>query len=442
VDVRALTAATLEHETRALVTRVARVKPFAVQETMVPAAGLASPAQIAIERMLISSRRALLAEAARLVAWLRGPGRAATPAEMQRRFVVLRLRFTDLVSDWDTFGDAITQRSETESGVWLSGLDVAAADALALHARLYEPPPLICYLDRGPGGAIRRARTRLPGGRDNPVALVRIPRERMVGHGIASSLFHECGHQVAALLDLVPSLQTELRTRAGAVGPTAAAWARWVSEIVADLFAISCVGVSSTLGLISVVSLPPRFVFRIDLGDPHPAPWLRVLLSAALGDALHPDPQWRRIAAVWRALYPTDRLPEAQRRTLEAMAAAIPAVVGVLLAHRSPALRGASLGATLRRDALAPARLREQAVRWGRDPGPAFRASPSLALAVIGQARGDGRLSPEAESRMLARLLTHWALRSTLDASAQAATRAAVRPVRTRRAANGAVAAA
>jgi hypothetical protein len=432
VDVQALTAASLEQETRALITRIARVKPFAVQETMVPAAGLAAPAQIAIERMLITSRRALLGEATRLVAWLRGPGRAASPAEMQRRFVILRLRFTDLVSDWDTFGDAITQRSETESGIWLSGLDVAAADALALRADLIVAPPLICYLDRGAGGAIRRARTRLPGGRDNPVAIVRIPRERMVGHGIASSLFHEVGHQVAALLDLVPSLQTEMQTNAGAIGPTAPTWTRWVSEIVADLFAISCVGVSSTLGLVSVVSLPPRFVFRIDLGDPHPAPWLRVLLSAALGDAFYPDPQWRRIAATWRASYPTDRLPADQRRVLDGMVASIPAVVRVLLGHRSPALRGATLGTTLRREALVPTRLREHAVRWGRDPAPAFRASPSLALAVIGQARADARLTPEAESRMLARLLTHWALRSTLEASAAGAS---IQPHRPRRAA-------
>ena len=37
----------------------------------------------------------------------------------------------------------------------------------------------------------------------NPVAIIRVPRERMVGHGIASSLVHEVGHQGAALLGLV-----------------------------------------------------------------------------------------------------------------------------------------------------------------------------------------------------------------------------------------------
>ena len=64
------------------------------------------------------------------------------------------------------------------------------------------------------------------------------------------------------------------------------------------------VGVISTLGLIGVVSLPRPFVFRVDLDDPHPTPWLRVKLSAAIGNKLYPHPQWARIAALWRSLSP------------------------------------------------------------------------------------------------------------------------------------------
>jgi hypothetical protein len=42
------------------------------------------------------------------------------------------------------------------------------------------------------------------------------------------------------------------------------------------------------------------------------------------------------------------------------------------------------------------------------------KASPSLAFAVIGQAKSDGQITPEEESDLLASLLTHWALQSTL----------------------------
>jgi hypothetical protein len=34
---------------------------------------------------------------------------------------------------------------------------------------------------------------------------------------------------------------------------------------------------------------------------------------------------------------------------------------------------------------------------------------------VIGQARADGALEPELESRWVARLLTHWAVRRALE---------------------------
>ncbi len=65
-------------------------------------------------------------------------------------------------------------------------------------ARLLRIPAVGLLSGPRAGAAIRRARTRLPGGGDNPVAIIRVPRERMVGSGIASSLVHEVGHQAAA----------------------------------------------------------------------------------------------------------------------------------------------------------------------------------------------------------------------------------------------------
>src|SRR4029079_7854319 len=144
---------------------------------------------------------------------------------------------------------AVTQRSEHRTGVWLSGLDMLATDALALPSvSSFAPPPLMCYLARGPGAAIRRARTRLPGGRDNPVALIRVPRERMVGHGVASSLVHEVGHQAAALLGLVESLRTHLRQFHQGPDSEISPWLLWerpVSEIIADFHSIAVLGIGS-----------------------------------------------------------------------------------------------------------------------------------------------------------------------------------------------------
>lgn len=409
----------LEQEARALLTRLARVKPFVLNEPMLLAASLLPAAQIAIERFLAKGRRELKQRAQDFLGWLRGAGRSASPAEAQRRFTFLRLRFNAVLTQLDLFSDVITQRSESENGVWLSGLDVVSADALALPG-YYAAPPVICYLDRGVGAAIRRARTRLPGGGENPVAIIRVPRERMIGSGIASSLIHEVGHQGAALLDLVLSLRPVLQARQRASDRPLVwqLWERWISEIVADFWSIARVGIVSTLGLIGVVSLPRPFVFRLNVDDPHPIPWVRVKLSCAIGNALYPHPQWPRLANLWEAYYPLTGLDDERRQVIGNLEASMPAFVKVLSNHRPAALRGRSLLDAMAPAERSPARLTALFSAWHRAPGQMYRSPPSLVFAVLGQARVDGKLSPEDESDLLAKLLTYWAMRSTLDVSA------------------------
>ncbi len=421
----------LEQEARALLTRLARIKPFALHETMLPAASLSPAAQTGIERYLMQGRRELRGLIQSYISWLRGPfGRRATPAHAQRLFSLLRLRFNAVLTQFDLFNDALTQRSENEIGVWLSGLEIVSTDALTIPGHYYDVPPIICYLDRGVGAAIRRARTRLPGGGENPVAVIRIPRERMVGSGIASSLIHEVGHQASALLNLVNSLRPVLQGMqrgSGAYSAIWSLWERWISEIVADFWSVARIGIASTLGLMGVVSLPRAFVFRLNRDDPHPAPWMRVKLSCAIGQALYPHPQWGRLARLWEAYYPLDGLDAAQRRNYEALQATLPGFVALLINHRPQSLRGRSLAEALQVQNRQPQQLQALFSAWGQEPARMYQASPVLAFAVIGQARIDGRMSPEQESAILAKLLTHWALHSTLAVSADCSIRSGQR---------------
>lgn len=408
----------LAQEARAMLTRLARIKPFALHEPMVPAAAISPGAQVTIEEFLADGRRELRSRIERYMQWLADHPHAPAD-EVQRRFTLLRMHFNNVLSQFDTFADVLTQRSEHDTGVWLSGLDVVAADALHLPGNVYDPPPVICYLDRGHGAAIRRARTRLAGG-NNPVAIIRVPRERMVGSGIASSLVHEIGHQGAALLDLVTSLRLVLQAQQHGSDVVAwRFWERWISEIVADLWSISRVGVTSTLGLIGVVSLPRPFVFRVSLDDPHPIPWIRVKLSCAIGDALYPHPQWRRLAEMWEQLYPQTDLPEERRTLLRVLLATMPDFVALLINHRPAALHGRTLAEALATQDRQPESLAAEYAAWQAAPTRMRRTAPARGFAVIGQARADGRLSPEGEGRMLVYLLTYWALRSTLDTAAR-----------------------
>jgi len=416
----AVSSRLISQETRALITRLDRVKPFALHETMVPAAAASLQAQVAIERYLQQGRKTLRGIALDYLNWLNGPeGRRASPEQQQRGFVMVRLRFNLMLSQFDIFADVITQRSEHETGVWLSGLDSVAADALALPG-YYDAPPVVCYLDRGHGAAIRRARTRLPGGGENPVAIIRVPRERMVGSGVSSSLVHEVGHQGAALLGLVESLRPLLRgMQRGKAGASSAwvLWDRWISEIIADFWSVSKVGIASTLGLMGVVSLPRAFVYRISLDDPHPIPWVRVKLSCSMGDALYPHPQWQMLARIWESYYPQAGLDDQRKSLLAMIEDSIPSFVTLLTQHRPKSLRGKSLGEVMADADRQPARLKAHFETWQSGKRPLRDLAPSLAFAVIGQARADGNMSPEQESRLVGDLLTQWALRSTLNAS-------------------------
>jgi hypothetical protein len=167
-----------------------------------------------------------------------------------------------------------------------------------------------------------------------------------------------------------------------------------------------------------VVSLPRAFVFRVSLDDPHPIPWIRVKISCALGEALYPHPQWARLAAIWESFYPLVGLDKQRRVLLHLLEAGLPAFASLLLEHRPPRLNGRSLGEILSLPGRQPGRLQSLFQRWRHVPVERMsRVAPTLAFAMIGQARADGVLSPEEESRLLTGLLTRWAVRSALDAA-------------------------
>lgn len=411
----------LRYEAQALLQRLVELRPFALTLPMVPAAAPSAGAQAAIEAYMTRGRAQLRGLVERFLRWLESPaGVAATPARAQERFTAVRLRFLTVITQFDIFADALAERSQHGYGELIGGLDVAASDALELPGRHYEVPPVICHLDRGAGAAIRRARTRLPGGGATPVAIIRVPRERMIGSAIAGSLVHEVGHQGAELLNLVEPLRARLSELAGAGGPGAPAWhclRRWISEIIADTWSVARVGIAAPVGLIGVVSLPRAFVTRISLDGPHPTPWIRVKISAAIGRALYPDPQWDRLSSLWEQLYPLDEARNNDARLFRLLEATLPAFARLVLGFRPENAGGATLAEIFAVHDRAPARLRQLWAAHRSDHTSLAGLPPTVAFAVVGQARYDGAISAQQEVSLLRRLLRYWALRSTVDAS-------------------------
>ncbi|TGE28823.1 hypothetical protein [Hymenobacter metallicola] len=404
----------LVNEALALFSRLQTVRSFSLNTPMVLAAAVSAPAQSAINDHLARIAFDLRRRLQEFVRWMQGPdSQGLSTAEAQAKFVLLKLRFNNLLDQVDIFADVLSQRGEHGTGTWLAGLDVLAEDALRLPGNYFEAPPLICFAERGHGAAIRRARTRLPGGDDNPVGVIQIPRERMVGSGIASSLIHEVGHQGSELLELTKTIRLELDKEAAKGGPEQLGWLllnRWLNEILSDFWALGHLGIGATYGLMSVVSLPSYFVFRIGTDGPHPFPWIRVRLSLALGEALYPHPQWAALTRQWQALYPTDGLTASKQKLIRMLVDLLPRFAQLVLNHRSQALREQRLADLFPIAERQPAQLQALFRQWQQQPALREAAAPSLVFAVIGQARADGQLSPPQEYQLLARLLTRWAL--------------------------------
>jgi len=97
--------------------------------------------------------------------------------------------------------------------------------------------------------------------------------------------------------------------------------------------------------------------------------------------------------------------------------ASMPAFIALLVNHRPQALRGRSLGEAMDTGQRQPARLSALYQSWHSNPSEMYRTPPSLVFAVMGQARSDGKISPEDESLLLCRLLAFWALRATVNMS-------------------------
>ena len=402
----------LLNEAQSMLARLNQVKPFSMTMPMVKGASISNEALRAIMDILEKGKHQLRRSVSGFIkAIASAESRHGDPKPHQVKFTLLKLRFNSILDQLDIFADVLSQRAEHEVGIWLCGLDILAEDGLTAGRKLYDAPALMVYLDRGHGAAIRRARTRLPGGDENPVAIIQIPRERMVGSGIASSLIHEVGHQAAALLELVPSLKAELKEKQSQ-GKNAEAWLhfeRWISEIISDVWSMGHLGIGATLGLMSVVTLPSYFQFRLDLDDPHPAPYVRVWVSCAFGEKMFPHPQWKRLWELWQTFYPTHELKEDKKLLLQEIEEAMDAFVSLVLKHKNKQLNGRTLCDLFPVKERQPAQLQQMFQYWKAYPSLQQKAAPTLVFAVFGQAKSDKQIDAEEESQLLSQQLRNWA---------------------------------
>ncbi len=400
-------------EAQSLLARLQQVKPFSMTMPMVKGASVSNRALKEVMELLDKGKNGLHVAVSNYIQNAKQAKQQNGDINtLQTSFTILKLKYNSILDQLDIFADVLAQRGEHDVGIWLSGLDVLAEDGLAVCKPYFEVPALMVFLQRGHGAAIRRARTRLPGGDENPVAVIQIPRERMVGSGIAASLIHEVGHQAAESLELTKSLKLELGKKIATSTKNRIAWQhyeRWISEILADCWAMGHLGISATLGLMGVVTLPKYFQFRLDLDDPHPAPYVRVKLSCAFGNALYPHDQWANTWRLWQQFYPADDLPADKRNILQQLQEEEEDFIQLILQYKAAALKGKTIAEIFPAKLRQPLQLQQVFQQWKARPQLILRAPPTLLFAVAGQAKYDLAINAKEENSLLTQQLRNWA---------------------------------
>jgi hypothetical protein len=402
----------LTNESYSLLTRLNQVKPFSMTMPMVRGASVSDKALKEIILLLEKEKAVLRKNIYKFIERIKDfQKQRANERGLQTGFTILKLRFNDILDQLDIFASVLSQRGELETGIWLAGLDVLAEDGLNTIKNFVELPSLMVFLDRGHGAAIRRARTRLPGGDENPVAIIQVPRERMIGSGVASSLIHEVGHQVSSLLNLVPSLSAVMAKKVQE-GNNTTAWKyfnRCISEILSDVWAIGHLGVTATMGLMGVVSLPRYFQFRLDMDDPHPAPYIRVQLSCAFGNRLFPDRGWDRLWEMWKKFYPKEGLDKESLEIMDAIEIEINPFIEHVINHSTKEMKGKKLFELFPLAERQPGNLKHLFQLWKAKKINLHVMKPTLVFALLGQAKFNLAIDAHNESKVLMRQLRQWA---------------------------------
>jgi hypothetical protein len=309
---------------------------------------------------------------------------------------------------FDTYMDVLTQRNTPQLGPILAGCDVLASDAIKrTHPALTLIEPPIVFCDRGHGAAIIRESVSLPDGTLNPMPLIQIPYSRLKEKYNLTSILHEAGHQALTRLGLVSAIPKMIRsvlTQVGASDVIKDLFSLWAFEIGPDFWTFCGSGIAAAAGIKEILSLPPTQVLRLSWTDPHPPPYLRVLLSFEWCRQLWGQGNWNEWEREWTSLYTLESAPTKTKEVLKEGVTLLPAIGRAFLTARFQTLNGRKISDLFNLSALAPLKLQQVVV--GADTGMLnLRGlSPCAQLAVFRLVKERGTLN----ERRLDDVMTTW----------------------------------
>ncbi|MBM3784645.1 MAG: hypothetical protein FJW30_09820 [Acidobacteria bacterium] len=305
----------------------------------------------------VSLRRGLGDAAARLeqkLTALEAASRRGDAATVEAGIQEFRMAYSQVESVIDFYVDALNTRSAPLMGSLLRACDWLAAQALhrALLPLALPRPPVLVYADKGLGAAILKADLRLWDGTWNPAAAIRVAMHNIVR---PTALVHEAGHQVAHATGWTRELAQVIRE--GMPAESGETWAAWASEIAADVYAFCLCGYASVLALQDVLDGGPDLVLTERPGDPHPTPFLRVVINMELCRHVFGAGPWVEQKNRWIAKY--SRHPEAANsRAIAASLPEMPRLAELLMETPLRAFRNRSARQLLNPEQVSPESLR------------------------------------------------------------------------------------
>jgi hypothetical protein len=332
-------------------------------------AGLERYLGVALRQNLAEAVTRLQKEAAALRARFDA---AQTGEELERvrsHVVDFRKRYMRTATLVDFYGSAVNTRTNPHIAALLRACDEMAVRSMA---QVLDPlgkttPPVLTYLDiEGLGAAILKQGLRLwDGGTLSAVAAVKIAFHNL---GRPTALIHEAGHQFAHITGWNEELATALeRGLRGASSEVAEVWGSWASEIAADTFAFAYTGYAAVVGLCDVLSGDEATVFQPRPGDPHPTPYVRVLLGTEMCTRFYGAGPWDDLASAWARSYPLENAAgygteDLLRRSLPML----PTVVELCLRTPMRAFGGKSLISLVDPGRVKPEALAQLELRAGQ----------------------------------------------------------------------------
>lgn len=360
------------------------------------------PAQWAlIERQLTASAERLLARVQQVEAAPDGTADRDVNAALGEIELDLSKAFTF----FDTYMDVLTQRRSPELGPQLAGCDALAEDALRRdHRALRDIIRPLVYCDRGFGASFLRDGVPMPDGSANPIPLIQIPYARLREKHALTSVLHEAGHYAfnrMALHEPLANAVSAALCAAGHAPDLGELYASWMRELGPDFWTFGSAGAAHASGLRELLALPARVVLKIEPRDPHPPPFLRVLLAFAWCRRAWGAGDWDAWEADWLRTFGDGGIEMAAGR------AAIPAVTAMLFTTRFAALDGRTLPDLFDLDTLRPADLLGRMRGLNQESREFLLLRPSVQLCVFRLTHESARATPE----VIDHAMTRWLMR-------------------------------